>query len=181
MSHPPANKILTKDEMLELAAEQRNTRIYDKSADSSAKIAALAGGLANELYNLPERISLNDTATVKIIAAQYTDACAQAAVVPNKVGLCRGFGVSRQAVDNFMSRNPTHPTTEFLEIVFDSFAQILADAALANSVNMVFSIFVAKAVYKWRDNIPVEPPTQDALDGHRSAEEIAEAYGHLED
>lgn len=156
MSQRPAQNIMDPCKMLELANEQKMTRLYDKTTDGTDKIQSLVGALANEISNLPEKINMRDTKTVRIVAAQYVDACRTVGTIPNKIGLCRAMGISRQAVDSFMNMNPAHPTTEFLEIVLDSFAEILSNSALVGASNMVMSIFITKAVYKWRDNIAIE-------------------------
>ena len=181
MAKKPAHEIMSPSEMLELAEEQRMTRLYSKVEDSTDKVQALVGTLADELANMPERISLRDTATVKIVAAQYVDACRTVGVIPNKIGLCRAMGISRQAADSFMDRNPDHPTSQFLEIVYDSFAELLSNSALIGASHPIFSIFITKAVYKWRDNISVEyvGNNQNSIYGEYTPEQVVQKYEEL--
>lgn len=181
MSNAPKNAIMDASQMLELANEQRMTRLYSKTEDATDKVQALVGTLSAEIKHMPEKISLRDTQTVRRVCAMYVDACAEAGTIPNKIGVCRAMGLSRQAVDSFMDRNPEHPTTEFMIIVLDSFAEVLSNSALAGASNMVMSIFVLKAVASWRDNISIEYYNKN--DGNIfteiPAEEIITKYNDL--
>ena len=61
MSNRPAHGIMEPGEMLELANEQKMTLLYDKTTDGTEKVQALVGTLADEIANLPERISLRES------------------------------------------------------------------------------------------------------------------------
>ena len=78
-----------------------------------------------------------------------------------------------------MDANPEHDTTMFLEIVLDSFAELLSNSALAGASNMVMSIFILKAVAKWRDNIVIEHTTTEPLAVTMDAEQVAAKYAEL--
>ncbi len=168
----PGRNILTESEMLDLASSQRESRLYSRSADSGEKVSAIVGTLANELSELPEKISLNDTALVLTVAKQYVNACAAVGSIPSKIGCCRAFGCSRQAVDNFMLRNPEHPTTDLLQILFDAFAEALNNAALTGSCHPIVGIFISKAVYQWKESVVLETPVSKPLGDDPSFDDL---------
>ena len=54
MSNRPAHGIMEPGEMLELANEQKMTRLYDKTTDGTEKVQALVGTLADEIAKMNE-------------------------------------------------------------------------------------------------------------------------------
>ncbi len=179
MSNKPANNIMTAEEIEVLAKEQRQSRLYSKDTDASEKISTMVGILSEELVKLPEKISLGDTETVRVVASRYVDACSHSGTIPSKIGLCRALGISRQAVDNYMTRNPNHPTSELLGIIFDSFSEVLNNAALSGSCQPIVSIFVSKALYGWRDTYTIENVPPADPEPSLTPEQIAEKYENL--
>ena len=165
MSNKPKNTIMSYSEMIEANEVRASSRMFSKDTDSGEKISALVNNTRRELAAMPERISLRDTATVRTVTEQYLKSCDITGVLPSKIGLCRAYGCSRQAVVDYMNNNPQHSTTEYLSIVFDAFNELLSNAALAGSVHPVYAIFLGKAVYGLRDNITLEVsrPKDDTL------------------
>ena len=180
MSHKPSNAIMTHDEMVAMNKERKLSRLYTKSEEAGECIQTLIQNATTEIVNMSDKISLADTATVKRVTEQYLCACEEVNCLPSKMGLARSFGVSRQAIDSFMARNPEHETTEFLQIVFDTFSEVLSNAALNNSVNMVYTIFVQKAIFGLKEAIQIETVQNGPLstDG-MTAEDVARRYSEL--
>ena len=167
----PKADIMTYDQMVHLAEEQRGTsRLYSKLTDSGEKVSAIVSRLSDELSALPDKISLNDTRRVFEVALQYVNACAEVGAIPSKIGCCRAFGCSRQAVDDFMRRHPEHQTTELLSICFDSFAEALNAAGLTGAAHPIVGIFISKALYGWKESVVFETPQAQPL-----GEEITES------
>lgn len=181
MGQKPAHDIMTFPEMLETEKARAETRLYSKTEDMQEKIQTMIGQTVLDIVNLPEKISLNDTETVKTVTKNYLLACYSNGTIPSKAGLSRGFGVSIRAVDDFMSRNPEHETSQFLRLVFDSFADLLANSALVGGTNMVMSIFLLKAIFGFRESIVIETPAADPLGSPRTPEEIEALYRDLPD
>ena len=179
MGQQPAHDIMTFPEMLEAEKARAETRLYSKTEDVQAKIQAMIGQTVLDIVNLPQKISLNDTETVRTVTKNYLLASYSNATIPSKAALCRGFGVSIRAVDDFMSRNPDHETSQFLRLVFDSFADLLANSALVGGTNMVMSIFLLKSIFGFKEGITIETTVRDPLGEPVSAEEIARKYSEL--
>lgn len=95
----------------------------------------------------------------------------------------RACGISRTAIDDYMAKNPSSRTTAFLEVFFDACAELLSNAALIGGIHPIFGIFVAKAIYKWKDVQQVEfvQPQSGPLDCTVNLEEMAEKHKELPD
>ena len=181
MSNKPRNRIQTYSEMVQANEERAASRMFSKDVDSAEKISALVSMARQELKDMPDKISLGDTDCVKSITEQYLKSCDEVGVLPSKLGLCRAYGCSRQAVTDYMNHNPRHPTSEYLAIVFDAFNELLSNAALAGSVHPVYAIFLGKAVYGLRDTQTVEvvQPQTGPLFTETNPIDIANKYNAL--
>lgn len=183
MANKPKGKIMGFPEMVEMNQEIAQTsRLYSKDIDVGDRISAMISDTRQSIEQMPERISLNDTRTVRRVALAYLTACDKGGCLPSKIGLARACGLSRQAIDSFMSQNPGHSTTEFFEVFFDACAELLSNAALIGGVHPIFGIFVAKAVYKWKDVQQVEFTTNNSplhSENSATADEIAAKYAEL--
>ena len=178
MGQKPAHDIMTFSEMLEAEKARSETRLYSKTEDVQEKVQAMIAQTTVDICNLPEKISLNDTQTVKTVTKNYLLACYSNSTIPSKAALCRSFGVSIRAVDDFMSRNTEHETSQFLRLVFDSFADLLANSALVGGTNMVMSIFLLKSIWGFKEGITIET-VNNPLGDSKSPEEIAQLYNYL--
>ena len=183
MPNKPKNAIMSYSEMIEANEVRASSRMFSKDTDNGEKISALVNNTRKDLAAMPERISLGDTATVRTVTELYLMSCDEVGVLPSKIGLCRAYGCSRQAVVDYMNNNPRHSTTEYLSIVFDAFNELLSNAALAGSVHPVYAIFLGKAVYGLRDNTVLEIKTEEKnpLHSNVTADEIAKKYEALPD
>ena len=177
---PPGHNIMSLEEMLSMEREKTETRLYSKDEDADAKIRKLIAQATTELANLPEKVDIRDTEQVKSIVKAYMLSCYEAGSVPSKTGTCRAMGLSRQAIDAFMSKNINHPSTEFLRVVFDSLAEILSSAALTNSTNMVLSIFLLKSIFGYKESVVIETPATNITPWEElSPDAIAMKYAYL--
>ena len=164
-----------------MAVENRSGRLYSRTADSGEVVQTLVARLAAELADMPKKIDLRDEDMIVRVAVTYVDACASAGVIPSKIGFCRSCGVSRQAVDYFLNHHGDEPSAERLRMIFDSFAEMLNNAALANACHPIVSIFLSKALYHYRDTVSIETEIkQDPLGERRSAAELLAKYGKEE-
>lgn len=179
----PRNPIMSYSEMCEMNEQTAKNRLYSKDADASERISAMISDTKASIERMPkERISLNNTELVRSTALMYLTSCDATGCLPSKIGLARACGISRTALDDFMAKNPTSRTTEFLETFFDACAELLSNAALIGGVHPIFGIFVAKAIYKWKDVQQVEVVnTRDALhdSSDLTAAEVAQKYAEL--
>lgn len=95
-------------------------------------------------------------------------------------GLARSCGRTRQGFYNFMQKNPSHPSTVWLQEFSDTALDLLQNAALRNDVNTICGIFVMKAMYGCREGIELYTPANNmANDEELSPEQIAEKYSFL--
>ncbi len=178
MSGVPKNKIMTPDEMR--ATETRAGRLYSQTADHGMVVTAIVSNLAAELAARPKKIDIRNSNMVSDVAVAYVDACARAGTMPNKTGLCRAMGMTRQGVDHFMHMNPGEPSAELLQMIFDSFAEALSAASLASAVHPIVSIFLLKAISGYSDTLKIEAaPPRDPLGNRQTAESIAARYTDL--
>ena len=161
-----------------MATETRNSsRLYSKNNDSGEVVQALVKQLAAELAQMPKKIDLRDEDMIVRVAVAYVDSCANAGIIPSKIGYCRACGLSRQAVDYFLNHHGDEPSAERLRMIFDSFADMLNAAALAGACREITAIFVSKAVYGYRDTVSVETELKrDPLGERRRASELLAKY-----
>lgn len=177
MPDKPHKNIQTPGEMLTSAKEQRmNNRIYSRTSDGSEVVSAVVNQLAAELATLPQKTDLRNTAQIEKICISYVDACSKAGLIPSKIGLSRAMGVSRRTIDYFISKYPDHPTAQLLEIVFDGFSDCLNTAALCGAVNNIYSIFLSKAIFHYKDTVTLEAIPADPLERRMTTEEIIKKY-----
>ena len=179
MSGRPKNDIMTPQDMEEI--HSRTGRLYSRTADGGEVVSALVEQLAIELATLPKKIDLRDESLIKSVAVAYVNSCVKSGVLPNKSGFCRACGISRRAMDYYLLHHAEERTAELLRIIFDSFAETLNSAGLANAVNPVTGIFLSKALYQYVDTIKIEADQniEDPLGKRRSVEEILSNYEDL--
>ena len=173
-------------QMLSDSAERRqNSKLYKAEGVTAQdeRLSAIVEKGAAELAQLAEtgeRLTLTDTEAVKARTLLYLRACADTSSLPTWSGLLRSFGMTTRAGYDFRRRRPDHPTTHWLELCHDAFADMLADAALRGLSNTVFSIFVSKARNGWDDtftldDLPEEPERK------QTAQEIRLKYQDMPD
>lgn len=147
-----------------LAHKQRDghtAKIYKAEADK-LRTEAISADIGNHLDQLRTaakgKVDLNDLEDVKQRTFAYLEACAQTATFPSVMGLAAvGFGISRRALNQHISRHPETETAEFLLEAKDAFADVLTNAALQRNADAASVIFQLKNHYDHADTIQVAP------------------------
>ena len=178
------------DEMAEALAGHRDQsgytrKVYKAEADDH-KADLLQADISNRIVALQEsdqreQIDFSDIGMVKRRAYEYLTACEQAAVFPSVMGLAvHGYGISRQALNQYLQRNPNSEAALFISKVKDTMADILTNAALYRNADPVSAIFQLKNHFEHSDKLQVEPvQMQSPLGSEISAAELAERYQDL--
>ena len=178
MSHGK-NSVLTPWEMETENQKQLESNPLYKPERAEA-ISQLVRSVAADATKDRERINLRDTGRVREISEDYITACTQTPIIPSKSGLARALGYSRSGVWCFMRDNPEHPTSLYLDVLFDAFSECYDIAAMTGQIPAIFAIFIQKAQYGLRDNAPLDIPTAaDPLGNQKTTAEIMEKYMDL--
>ena len=147
-----------------MATETRNSsRLYSKNNDSGEVVQALVKQLAAELAQMPKKIDLRDEDMIVRVAVAYVDSCANAGIIPPKIGFCRACGLSRQAVDYFLNHHGDEPSAERLRMIFDSFADMLNAAALAERAGRSRQFLSARPFTDTETPFPLKPSSSVTL------------------
>lgn len=182
MPRPPKGNIQSYEQMISSNQQITQSRLYARDDATSEKISAMVESTRQSLEQMPKKIDLHDTELVRRVALQYLTACDNTACLPSKTGVCRALGISRQAVDAYMQREPKSSTTAFLEVFFDACAELLTNAALIGGIHPIMSIFIAKSIYKYKEVSTLEVVNpHDALhdSSDLTAAEVAQKYAEL--
>lgn len=126
-------------------------------------------------------VDWNDLEAIENRTYDYLTACARSQTYPSVMGLAvHGLGVSRQALNDFLTRYPDSPSAKFINMAKDCFADILTNASLFRNADPVSTIFQLKNHFSHTDRVQLEPVKLESPLGHTlSAEEIAEKYKDL--
>ena len=96
---------------------------------------------------------------------------------PSLMGLSSyGFGRSRGYVKNWIANHPGTEASEYLEMVSEVFADIITNASLNGSANVIQSIFQLKNHFGHEDHVKVEASSPSMMGSARTREEIEERY-----
>ena len=163
------------------ADKDKNKRLYKAQADEH-KGQLLANDIitrADSLLQSEDRgkVDFNDIDDVKTRTYSYLKACAISEAYPSVMGLAvDAYGISRQALNQYLLRNPTSEATEFIQKAKDVIADILTNASLYNNANAVAVIFQLKNHFEHSDRVEIQPlRVSDPVD-NLSVEEIAQRY-----
>lgn len=179
--HPP----MTYHDMIEDAKEIReNSKLYKaKSLEiSDERITSIIAKCTADLASIVDgkHITLNDTEMVQDYTIAYFSACAKASCFPSVSGWARSMGLSRRAIYDFRNAKPDHDTSKWIDLMLDTFSDILSEAALRNNCNSIIAIFIQKAQYGMKEHDEhIKPVMQDQLGETLSAEEIKNKYKDL--
>lgn len=178
----PKNPAQSYPEMVLSAEEKRaSSRLYEGD-ETDVRLSSIISASAEELARAIDggKVSLSDTEKVKIRGISYLRACADGACLPSMTGFARALGMTARALDDFKRRNPLHPTSDFLQMLHDAMADMLAEAAVrsGSGINQVFAIFLEKARFAWRDttSIEISQPQTGPLGADVTADEISQKY-----
>ena len=165
-----AREIKTVPEMTaELAAERDKNgytrRLYKAQSDEhkgdmlASDIMARANGLMQS--EARGKVNFRDIEDVERRTYDYFRACADAQTYPSIMGLAvHGYGISRQALNQWLIRNPESTAAEFITKAKDVMADILTNASLYNNANAVQVIFQLKNHFEHSDKVEIQPVAQ---------------------
>ena len=145
----------------EMATSKEKNRLYNyKTVSDAHKGGVLAADIMSRtaaLTERPRKVNLNSLEEVQERTATYFTACAAAEVYPSVMGLAsHGYGISRQALNQYMLRNANSETTEYINRVKDIMADILTNESLKGNANPVQALFQLKNHFGHADRVEVE-------------------------
>ena len=172
-----ARAIKTVPEMTEELKAERDKDGYSrklyKAQSDEHKGDMLAADImmrADDLLQSEERgkVDLSSLDDVQRRTYDYFTACANAQTYPSIMGLAvHGFGISRQALNQWLNRNAGSRVAEFISKAKDVMADILTNASLYNNANAVQVIFQLKNHFEHSDRVEVQPVAADSPMGAR--------------
>ena len=134
----------------------------------------------NEYTAEKRKLSLSDTEELKRRTIIYLRSCKDTACVPSSSGLAVFLGYTGRALEQWRSKKPNSETGMWLEMFSDLCAEIVSQLALRNDINTIFSIFLCKAKYGFRETseVVVTPNKGDLIDDEPeySPDEIRARY-----
>lgn len=157
----------------ELSAQRGRSKIYKELSDEhkAEVIGEDVRRKAETLRNQRNKVDLSNLQEVRERAQAYLDACAEAGTIPNVLGLSAyGFGCSRQWLNEYLRTHPNSQSAEYINLLKDSFADILVNASLGRAADPTMGIFVLKNCAGFRDRFEIEPvrenpdPLGDTID-----------------
>lgn len=166
-----ARSIKTVPEMAEEMAAERNRNGYSrklyKAQSDEHKGELLAADIMQRAKGLLEseergKVDFSSFADVQARTYNYLDACARAEVYPSVMGLAvHGYGISRQALNQYLLNHAGSRTAEFINKAKDVMADILTNASLYNNANAVQVIFQLKNHFEHSDKVEIQPVPAD--------------------
>ena len=144
----------------ELSAQRGRSKIYKEISDEhkAEVIGEDVRRKAETLRKHQDKVDLSDVRAVRERAQVYLDACAEAGTIPNVLGLSAyGFGCSRQWLNEYLRTHPKSQSAEYINLLKDSFADILVNASLGRAADPTMGIFVLKNCAGFRDRFEIEP------------------------
>lgn len=144
--------------MMNIASEKQP--IYKAESDK-LRAEAVGRDLEGKILLLQDvesrgRVNMQDTDAVKEVAADYMERCRAGGLVPTVMGLSASLGVSRQWLNRFCNENPSHPTTRFIEVLKEVFADCLTQAGFGRYISESLSIFILKNTASMADKVELE-------------------------
>ena len=162
--------------MMNIASEKQP--IYKAESDR-LRAEAVGRDLEGKILLLQDvesrgRVNMQDTDAVKEVAADYMERCRAGGLVPTVMGLSAALGVSRQWLNRFCSENPSHPTTRFIEVLKEVFADCLTQAGFGRYISESLSIFILKNTASMADKVELEASANTAPLGESISQEPSE-------
>ncbi len=107
------------------------------------------------------KVDFNNLTDVQTRTFNYFAACSKAEVFPSMMGLAvHGYGISRQALNQYLHRHPDGEVTEFILMAKDVIADLLTNASLFNNANAAQVIFQLKNHFGHSDYQQELPPPE---------------------
>lgn len=159
--------------------EPKKPRGIYKEASDRLRAAAVAQDLGEKISILQGvesrgRVDLHDTEAVREVAQSYLRRCQDTGSIPTVMSLAANLGVSRQWLNRFVSENPTHPTTQYIEILKELFADCLTQAGFGRYVSESLTIFILKNCAAMSDRVEIEATANTAPLGESISQQALE-------
>lgn len=144
------------------------SKVYKELSDEH-KGEQIAQSISSKALSLKQainapKVDLSNTAEVQGRTFEYLEACSLSSCFPSVMGLSGALGCSRQNLHRWLLSHPGHPTTDFVNMAKDSFADILTNASLYNNANAVQAIFQLKNHFEHADRVEIAPVVQNQFD-----------------
>ena len=162
-----AREIKPVQEMAQDLMDERDKNGYGKRLYKAASDEHKGDMLANDILQRASlliegeargKVDFNSMDDVEKRTMDYFTACSEAQVYPSVMGLAvHGYGISRQALNQYLLRNPNSPATDFINRAKDVMADILTNASLYNNANAVQAIFQLKNHFEHADKMEIQP------------------------
>jgi hypothetical protein len=181
---------MTDEEINNQLEVTKETRIYGSKADRASmwrkvndeQLSKFMAISLKEIKNVADgtvKVSLADTEAVKSYTMNFWKLCIEHSVIPTYINLMSAMGYTRRGGDDFIMRNPNHPTTEWLLFLRDHINSIVSNGSMTGALAPIPSLFFLKThgVLEGTDEMP-EVRRNDSTE---SAETIMEKYSDLPD
>lgn len=174
--------------MEEVNESGKKSQLY-KIQSEQFKKAELANDIGRAINAISEervKVNFDNKTDVKKRITDYFTACSAAGVFPSVQGLASyGFGISRQALNQWRNRNRGKEVANMIDIACDMMADILTNQSLHNNANPVQTLFQLKNNHAFADRVEIEPIIDNS---YEETHEITEEYlrnkygiGYLDD
>lgn len=125
---------------------------HNTTPEKDRQLTAIVTSGAERLQNMPKKCRIDDTKEVIKRTETYVKECAAISKLPSIKGLCVCLGIASRTYYQWLKDHPNHPTTEYLELTRDIFADLLEEAGLNNAVNNISSIFILKSQHHYQES-----------------------------
>lgn len=126
-----------------------------------------------------QKVDLGDPLEVRERINEYFQACQIANSYPSWMGLAvKGFGVERQAVEEYMKRHPDYESVKLIIEAKQVMADIIVNQSLKGNAQPVAAIFQLKNWYDHQDKVTYGPGYTETLDV--DTDSLKKKYGVIE-
>ncbi len=172
--------VMANDMAQEVEQGKRTKDIY-KVQSGEYKREVLAQDLTRAIDAVSDdkrvRVNFNSLDDVRLRIGDYFRACSMAGVYPTVAGLAsHGFGVSRQAVNQYLLKNPDTEVTKLIHTAYDMMTDVLVNGGLSNNANQIMAIFELKNQHGYRDRVEVQPVQPSSDIESVGVDELREKY-----
>lgn len=144
----------------EVSESGKKSQLYKIQSEQFKKeeLSKDIGRAVNAINEERVRVDFSNSVDVKKRITDYFSACSAAGVFPSVQGLASyGFGISRQALNQWRNRNRGNEVANIIDIACDMMADILTNQSLHNNANPVQTLFQLKNNHAFADRVEIEP------------------------
>ena len=131
---PRENRLTKGKSYNQISAEIRKQAIYDAIEHQREQLRE----------SQEHKVNLRDTDDVIESVDRYMQACQRRGIAPTICDYAPRIGLSRQAIYQWIDRNPDHPTAKYLDAVRSSWAAIIQSLGLSRIYGEASAIFCLK-------------------------------------